>query len=325
MNVLITGITGSFGHALYHQVKKVPGLRIFAGSRNPERVNFLLEDPEVVVRRFDFCDPETYRSALEDIDSLVLVRPPALAKPRKNIFPFIDECVKSGVGHILYLSVQRVPSARHIPPARIEAYIRSKTIDYTFLRPGVFMENLITRHREEIKRSSTLVVPACRGRTAMVAIRDVAAAGAQCIINPVHRNREYEIAGPRFYSWEETAAMLSAETGRTVTCNSSGTIGFFRHRRKIGDSRGTIKMLALMYRAAGREGNRPGRGEGKSGRVKSETDRVKSETGRVAGKHGRIKEKAGQTEKQSGTLERVFGINPTDLASFIRQNRDYFV
>ena len=285
MNVLITGITGNFGYALYKLLVNRKELDIFAGSRHPERVNFLLDKPEVQVRRFDFYEPETYRSTVDGADTVVLVSPPDLSQVRKHMFPFIDECRGSGVRHILFLSLLGAERNRFLAHNMLERYIISSGIDYTFLRSGFFMENLFTRHREEIRRLSRLVVPAGSGKTSFIAIQDVAAAGARCIDNPAHLNQAYELTGDASYSYDELAGMLSKELGRRITYNSAGCLDFYRHRRKIGDPAASIAVMALIYRSV----------------------------------------KNGGADRSTADLHDVFGITPVDLPSFIRNNRDYFL
>ncbi len=285
MNVLITGITGNFGHALYSRLKGSADINLFAATRNPERVNFLLEDPDIEVRRFDFSEAETYSSALEGVDTVVLVRPPALSKVKSHIFPFIDACRDSGVRYILFLSLQGVERNRYTPHYKIEQYIRKSGIGYTFLRPSFFMENLVTSHREEIQRSSKLLIPAGKGRTNFIAIQDIAAAGARCIGDPVHLNQAYELTGDESFTYSEVADMLSAELGRTITYHSPGLPAFFLHRRRIGDSPAYITVMYLIYRSA----------------------------------------KKGRAHRSTTVLRNVFGIEPTSMAAFIRRNRDYFL
>lgn len=283
MKVLITGITGNFGYAVYQQLKGRNGITILAGARNPERVNFFIEDRDIEVRRFDFMDPDTYEPVLDGIDTLVLVRPPSLSKVRRFVRPFIDACKKSGLRHILFLSIQGAERNRWVPHHKIEGYIRDSGIAFTFLRPSFFMENLLTTHREEIRDRSELIVPAGRGRTNFIAIDDIAAAAAQCVGDSDHFNKAYELTGQGAYTYHEVASVLSEELGRTVAYREPGVWDFFRYRKKRGDPFGFIFMMALIYRSV----------------------------------------KKGKAAESSEELEKVFGITPRDLRRFVREKLDY--
>jgi len=285
MNVLITGITGNFGYALYRHLQLNRRFQLYSGARHPERVNFLLENPDVRVRRFDFYEPETYEPCLREMDTVVLVRPPALSRVKKYIFPFIDQCRRSGVGQILFLSLMGADRKHSTPHYRIEEYIKKSGVSYTFLRPSFFMENLITSHREEIQRFSSLILPAGEGRTNYIAVDDIAKAGAECVGNAVHFNRAYELTGGESFTFTEIAAMLSEELGRKITYTRPGLLQFFQHRRKAGDPAGRIWIMMLIYREV----------------------------------------KRGKASRHSGSLKEIFGIEETHIRDFIHQKRDYFL
>ncbi len=284
MNLLITGITGNFGYAVYKALRGRSDLEIYTGARNPERVNFLIEDPEIRVRRFDFDDPGTYETALEGIEVVVLVRPPSITKVKSLIFPFIDLCRRNNIQQLLFLSLQGVESRPYTPHYKIEHYIMKSGIPYTFLRPSFFMENLITAHREEIRYESRLLVPAGEGETNFIAVDDIARAAARCIGNPQHYNTAYELTGEDNYSYYDVARILSEELGRTISYEKPGLLSFMLYRLKKGEPLGFVLVMSLIYRAV----------------------------------------KAGKGADQNENLSEIFGVAPMDLREFIRDRRTYF-
>lgn len=284
MNLLITGITGNFGYAVYKALKGRSDLEIHAGARNPERVNFLIEDPKIGVRRFDFEDAGTYESALEGIEAVLLVRPPAITKVKSKIFPFIDICRRKNIQHLLFLSLQGVENRPYTPHYKIEHYIKKSGIPYTFLRPSFFMENLITAHREEIRYESRLLVPAGEGKTNFIAVNDIARAAARCIGNAQHYNTAYTLTGEDNYSYYDVARILSEELGRTISYEKPGLLAFMLYRLKKGEPLGFVLVMSLIYRAV----------------------------------------KTGKGADQNENLSEIFGIAPTDLREFIRDHRTYF-
>ena len=284
MNLLITGITGNFGYAVYKALKGRDDLNIFAGTRNPERVNFLLEDPDIKVRRFDYQDPNTFDPALDEIDAVVLVRPPAITNVKKTIFPFIDLFREKGVQHVLFLSLQGVEENKYTPHYKIESYIKKSGVAYTFLQPSFFMENLITAHREEIRYESRIVVPAEEGRTNFIAVDDIAAAAAQCIGNSEHYNAAYELTGDQDYSYYDVARILSEELGRPVSYEKPGFFQFILYRLKKGEQLGFVLVMALIYRSV----------------------------------------KAGEADRKTDMLTTKFNVQPTDLRDFVRERSSYF-
>lgn len=284
MKVLITGITGNFGYAVYHRLRERKDLDLVAATRNPERVNFLIEDPAVETRMFDFLDPSTWEGAVEGIDSLVLVRPPSVGKVKKFFFPFIDICKKKNLRHIIFLSIQGAETNPRLPHHKIEEYIRRSGIAFTFLRPGFFMENLTTTHRDEIRRHSELIIPAGDGRTCFIAVENIAAAAEQCIGRPEHLNRAYELTGGEAGSYAVVADLLSEELGRPISYRSPGVLAFLRYRRGLGESLAFIFVMVLIYRNV----------------------------------------KRGGAEHRTDTLKQVFDIRPKELREFIREKTGTF-
>jgi len=56
---------------------------IIAAVRNISRAEKSLDYEEIKFRKFDFENLETVKNALIDIDKILLVRPPAIAKVKK--------------------------------------------------------------------------------------------------------------------------------------------------------------------------------------------------------------------------------------------------
>jgi uncharacterized protein YbjT (DUF2867 family) len=83
---------------------------------------------------FDFTKPETFYPALQGVRRLFLVRPPAISQVKQFIYPFIDVARKTGVEHIVFLSILGAESLSVTPHAKIEQYIQLVGIPYTFLR-----------------------------------------------------------------------------------------------------------------------------------------------------------------------------------------------
>ncbi len=121
--ILVTGATGNVGlevvrllHEQGYQVKAA--VRSHTGSSIS-----LLTNIETVA--FDFEQPQTFESAFLGITTLFLVRPPAISRVKKCIYPAIASALSAGVRHIVFLSLLGAERSPIVPHARIEAYIKS--------------------------------------------------------------------------------------------------------------------------------------------------------------------------------------------------------
>lgn len=105
------------------------GHQVRAAVRSPTDSSIsLLTDVESVT--FDFEQPQTFEPALIGITTLFLVRPPAISRVKKYIYPAIAAAMAAGVRHIVFLSLLGAERNRIVPHAQIEAYIKSIGLPY---------------------------------------------------------------------------------------------------------------------------------------------------------------------------------------------------
>ncbi len=207
--ILVTGATGTVGSAVVEELSD-ESVTVRAATRSPTAE--IEGADETVV--FDFTDPSTYRQTFVDVDSLFLVRPPALSRVRRDIVPALSAAVGAGVEHVVFLSVIGADRNPLVPHARIESWLESAPVSTMFLRASFFMQNLTTTHCEEI-RQGTLFVPAGSGRTSFVDARDVATVAANALQN--HTTGGHDLTGPEALTYDAVCRQLSAALDREVT------------------------------------------------------------------------------------------------------------
>ena len=134
--------------------------------------------------RFDFSDPSTYEAAFAGVETMVLVRPPDMTNPRRDLFPALDHAAAAGLQHVGFLSVQGADRLPMLPHAQIERRLRASGLSWTFLRASFFDQNLFAVHGDTVRDRSELVMPARNGRTAFVDADDVVAVAAPAMLHP---------------------------------------------------------------------------------------------------------------------------------------------
>ncbi|RND35786.1 NAD(P)H azoreductase [Lacticaseibacillus paracasei] len=149
-NLLVIGATGNIGQPLIRDLQDDPDVHLFAGVHNSEHAKQALSGLKVQVRRFDFLDPATFEQALADIDKVFFVRPPQLAKPKEDMYPFLDALVARHVKQVVFVSLLGVAHNPMTPHHQIEKRIVELGLPYTFIRPSFFMQNLNTTHQADI-------------------------------------------------------------------------------------------------------------------------------------------------------------------------------
>lgn len=181
MNILVTGSTGNVGSEVMRALQ-AKRLEPIAGIAPPKD-----NAPAPVGSRVvDFMDATTWEPALEGVDKIFLLRPPAISDVRSYLFPFIDVAVARGIKQIVFLSLQGVQFNPLTPHHEVEKYLRRKKAPYTFIRPNFFMQNLTTFYCDDIRERDEIFLPAGRGKTAFVDVRDIGAVVAEALTDEKH-------------------------------------------------------------------------------------------------------------------------------------------
>ena len=228
--ILVTGSSGLVGREVAGRLAGRAPVRL--ALRDPARGGEGAADAERV--RFDFGDPSTFEAALHGVGRVFLLRPPRLARPRRDFGPFVAAMRRAGVGQVVFLSVRSAARNPLLPHHGIEKLLETSGLAWTHLRPSDFMQNLATVHRADIRDCGEIWAPAGRGRTSFVDVRDVAEAAARTLTEPGHERRAYTLTGGEAFGLEEVAVLLSRALGRPVAYRNPGVPAFLRHSRAAG-------------------------------------------------------------------------------------------
>lgn len=249
-NLLITGASGNIGYELIRGLHDIgTPHRIIAADHNIARAKDVLSGfLSLEYRSLDFTDPGTFKAALRDIDTVFLLRPPQLADVPKYFEPFVDAMLELNIREIVFLSVQGVERQKSIPHHKIEKLILDKGLDYAFLRPSYFMQNLTTTLVHEIRTASKIFIPAGKAVFTWVDAMDIGLVGAH-ILNDFERymNQPYVITGSEQLNFEEVASLLSRVLGRNIAYESPSLMKFFREKRKLGIPKMMVFVMIMLH------------------------------------------------------------------------------
>jgi uncharacterized protein YbjT (DUF2867 family) len=204
--IALTGATGTVGRELVRLLVQLG-----------ERPRVITRDVRLARRLFggtvdyaqaDLDRPDTLPAALAGADRVFLLTPATSRQPARE-HHLVMAAVTAGVGHIVKASVFRADEASTLRIARqhgqTEDLIARTRLDWTFLRPVFFMQNLTGQIL-----NGELVTAAGDGRVGMIDARDVAAAAAAVLTNPSHGGRVYTLTGPRAVTFDEVADVVSS-------------------------------------------------------------------------------------------------------------------
>ncbi|WP_174292639.1 SDR family oxidoreductase [Sphingomonas bacterium] len=213
--ILVTGATGTNGREI---------LKALAAKQVPARAMVRAADeagdlpPGITRVEGDFDDEASLARALTGVERAFLLTPStehAEAQQKR----FVAAAVDAGVRHIVKLS--QFAASPDSPVrflryhAAVEATIRASGLDWTFLRPNLFMQGLL-QFAGMIRDQGMFAAPIGDARVSVVDVRDNAAVAAAALTGAGHAGRTYTLTGPEALSHAEMAARLSAATGRTI-------------------------------------------------------------------------------------------------------------
>ncbi|MBF9255022.1 SDR family oxidoreductase [Pontibacter sp. 172403-2] len=215
MKIGITGATGQLGRLVVAKLKaKVDPDKIVALVRTPQKAEAL----GVEVRKADYTQPETLNSALQGIDTLLLISSSEVglrATQHKNV---IEAAKISGIKHIVYTSLLHADTStlsladEH---RATEAMLKEAGIPYTIMRNGWYTENY-TGSIQGALAGGAFMGSAGEGKISSASREDFADAAVAVLTGEGHEGKVYELAGDEAYTLSDLAAEISRQTGKDI-------------------------------------------------------------------------------------------------------------
>jgi uncharacterized protein YbjT (DUF2867 family) len=247
--ILITGATGNVGAEIVRQLSQGKH-RVRVAQRNFQPNSNWSPDSNIEYVEFDFKQQSTFAPAFQGVKKVFLMRPPALSQVKTYIYPAIDSAIALGIEQIVFLSVLGAESSPVIPHAKVEKYIQSVGIPYTFLRASFFMQNLSTTHRQDIQERNEIFLPAGKGKTSFVDVRDIAAVGVKALTEVGHQNKAYSLTGSEALDYYQVAEIFTEVLGKPIIYKNPSIVKFALNMYKRGLAPQFIAVMIGIYTTA---------------------------------------------------------------------------
>ncbi len=248
-NILITGATGNTGiEVIKYLTKKNSSNNIIAGVRNIDKAkNRLKKYSKINFRIFDFENENTFETALKNIDCIFLLRPPHIA----NIDKFESLIYKirdKSINEIVFLSVQGANKHKIIPHSKIERLIIENKIDYFFLRPSYFMQNLTTTLLPEIKSKRKIILPAGKAKFNWIDIANIAEVAAHILDDfSKYKNSAADLTGNDLKNFSEVVNLINKILDTNIEYQNVNPFKFYRLKTKANISHKKILVMIFLH------------------------------------------------------------------------------
>ncbi len=216
-SILITGATGNVGTTLVNQLsaRGIP-FRIMVRTVKDAEKFASLQHAEIVTG--DFNDAPGIRKALQGIERAFLLTNSSEHAETLQC-NFTDIAHAEGVQHIVKLS--QLAADIHSPVrflryhAAVEKKISTSGMTYTFLRPNLFMQGLLS-FRDSIISQGKFFATAGTAAISAIDVRDIAAVAATVLTTNGHEGKTYTLTGPEALTHMQIAEQLSEALARSV-------------------------------------------------------------------------------------------------------------
>lgn len=214
--ILITGATGNNGTEIL-KLLTACDVPVRAMVHGPDRTE-AVKAPNVQVVEGDFDHPDTLLATLEGVERAFLLTN-STERAEAQRLAFVEAARQSGVAHLVKLS--QIHADKDSPVrflryhAAVEAAIQASGIAYTFLRPNLYMQGLLS-FRSTIKDKNAFYAAAGDAKVSMVDVRDIAEVAVAALTGPGHEGKTYDLTGPQALTHAEAAEHLSTTLGRTI-------------------------------------------------------------------------------------------------------------
>lgn len=218
-SILISGATGNIGKELtkYLASKNIPFramVRSMDQIKDFNKLNF--SGAKFILG--DFNDPKSLENALKGIEKAFLLTNSSEQAEQQQT-DFVNAAANAGVKHIVKLSQWAADVNSPVRFLRyhavIENLIKKSGMDYTFLRPNLFMQGLLG-FRETIINQNQFFGAIGNAKISIIDTRDIAAAAGEALSSTGHEGKIYDLTGPESLTHDQMAQRLSAVLGRKI-------------------------------------------------------------------------------------------------------------
>jgi len=241
--ILVVGATGLLGGMITRQLlEKGENVRILVRHNSPSEELAKqgmatpaqsLIDAGVQPVYGDLKDRASLDKACEGIETVITTATATLRGGEDTLESvdlngtksLIDAAKAAGVKHFVYTSLVggdiNHPHPLFRAKATCEAHLKGSDMDYTILKPHVFMEVWIGTVVGMPLRARQPITLVGQGdhKQAFVSMADVTAFAAAAVDNPAARNASILIAGPASHSWTEVVETVGRVLGQELPAN----------------------------------------------------------------------------------------------------------
>ena len=246
MTILVTGATGNLGRLIIASLleRGADPQSIVAGARDTAKA----ADLGVRVAHLDYTDPASIASALDGVDTVILVSGSEVGQRVPQHRAVIDAAKAAGISKFVYTSAPKATTSDLIlaPEHKAtEELIAAAELPAVILRNNWYTENYVA-DLARAAETGVLAAGTGEGRVASASRKDFAEAAAVVALEDGHVGEVYELGGDIAWDYNDLAAAIADVTGREVTFVALDHDDQVAALREAGLDEGTAGFVAAL-------------------------------------------------------------------------------
>lgn len=229
-DIMVIGATGKTGKRVC-KLLAAKGIYVKAASRKS-------------INRFDWEDKTSWAPTLKGIKSVYLTYYPDLAVPKApaDISDFCDIALQQGVQHIVLLSGRGESAAQHC-----ENIVKESGLQWTLVRASWFNQNFLEGAFKPMIDAQLIALPVGQTREPFIDADDIAEVVATALTEPGHKNKLYEVTGPRLLSFADVAKEITRASGKNIQYQHISQQEFLQQLKASGMPEDVIEMMMYLF------------------------------------------------------------------------------
>ena len=241
---LIIGI-GNIGRvAAYLFASRGSSLRL--GARSIAKAQMLTPALDAEFCQFDFDLPDSFKSALDGVDTVFFIAPQS--HPTPSVKAFLAEAKAAGVKKLIFSSGRTTGDVPGKPLYKVEEIVRNQSIPFTILRPGWFMQNFTGWIGATIANEGAFYLPIGKERTAFIDCRDIADVAWHVARSDEWNGQTLPLTSEQGLDHDQVAAELSRHSGRDIQFVSLTADAYCDKMTSLGWTRSAAMHVVDLYK-----------------------------------------------------------------------------
>lgn len=239
--ILVTGATGSLGKQTLKILSSKTDVSNLVALVRDESKATELKDLGVEIRKGDYDNIESLKTAFQGIDKLLFVSASDIEKRLPQHKNVLEAAKNSGIKHIVYTSFVRKDESDASPIAAVakahifsEDFILNSGITYTILRNTLYMDFAPFFIGNKVLENQMVYLPSGDGKVSFLLRSEMAEIAASVLTTAGHENKIYTVSSDKAHSYGEVAEIISEVSGKEIKFVSPSVDEYKETMQKAG-------------------------------------------------------------------------------------------